>query len=129
MDWGTVRVGGAISDPDAQFAFALDEAWDAKNSITEIQKLITEKDVGKILIGLPKSLGGQDTASTAGAEKFIEKVRALGVEVETMDERFSSVAAGKTLGSQGIKEKDQRGMKDNMAAQLMLQQYLDTKNN
>jgi putative Holliday junction resolvase len=129
LDWGTVRVGGAISDPDGQFAFALEEALEAKTSIEEIKKLIAEKEVGKIIIGLPKSLGGQDTASTTGAEKFIEKVRQLGVEVETVDERFSSVAAGKALGSQGIKEKDQRGMKDNMAAQLMLQQYLDTKNN
>lgn len=126
LDWGTVRVGAAISDPDGKFAFPLQQVIGASDALEEIAKLVIELEVEKILIGLPKAMGGQETASTAKTEKFIEKVKLkTGLPVETMDERLSSVAAGNMLRDQGVSQRNQRGIKDNVAAQLMLQQYLE----
>lgn len=129
LDWGTVRVGAAVSDPDGKIAFPLEKHIESKNAVEEIKKIIDELQVEKVLIGLPKGLAGQDTQSTASTQEFIEALKSkIGQPIEILDERFSSVAAGKALASQGISEKDQRGIKDNIAAQIMLQQYLDTKN-
>ena len=68
-------------------------------------------------------------AATAQAEKFIAEVKTqIGRPVQLMDERFSSMAAGKTLTDQGMNQKDQRQIKDNIAAQIILQQYLENTN-
>src|SRR3989338_4450 len=128
LDWGTVRIGGAVSDPEGKFSFPLEKFIDSKNALAEIKQIISDLGVEKVLIGLPKGLAGQDTASTQSAEVFIALLKSQLVQpVEILDERFSSVAAGKTLASQGLSEKSQRDMKDNIAAQLMLQQYLYKK--
>lgn len=130
LDWGSVRIGAAVSDPDGKIAFPLSQIIDSKNSVEEIHKIVLELEVEKILVGLPIAMSGQDTESTAKAQVFINKVKAkTSIPVETADERLSSVGAGRALQQQGVREKDQRGIKDNISAQLMLQQYLDTKNN
>ena len=129
LDWGTVRVGAAVSDPEGKIAFPMEHILETKNSIEEIKKLATELQVEKILIGLPTNLSGESTASTDKTLRFIEKIKVeTGLPVESFDERFSSIGAGKVLSTSGMKEKDQREIKDNIAAQLMLQQYLDTNN-
>ena len=130
LDWGSVRIGAAVSDPAGRIAFPLSQVIARQDSLEEIEKIIRELEVEKILIGLPKGMSGQETESTVKAQGFIDKIKEkTGIMVETADERLSSVAAGKALTLQGVSEKDQRGVKDNIAAQLMLQQYLDTKNN
>lgn len=128
LDWGTVRVGAAISDPEGKFAFALEQVIPAAEAMAQISKIVADLEVEKIVIGLPKGLSGQDTESTAKAEKFIEKIKQkISLPVETLDERLSSVAAGKMLSGQGISQRNQKEIKDNVAAQIMLQQYLDKK--
>ena len=126
LDWGTVRVGAAVSDPDGMIAFPLDRFIERKNTVLEIKKLIDELAIEKVLVGVPKGLSGQDTESTGQARKFISELQAqIAPQIELLDERLSSVAAGKALRSQDIPEKDQRAIKDNIAAQIMLQEYLD----
>lgn len=128
LDWGTVRVGAAMSDEAGSLAFPLQDPLNSKTAIAEIKKLTEEYGIAKIIIGRPVAMSGQETESTAGAEKFGEKLKKLlPVPIEYVDERLSSVASGKSLHDQGIKEKDQRQLKDNIAAALLLQQYLDTK--
>jgi len=130
LDWGTVRIGGAISDPEGRMAFPLERFIDGKKAIEEIKQIVADSSVEKILIGLPVGLGGQDTESTEKARLFIEKVRSeTGLPVETLDERLSSVGAGKTLSGMGVSQKNQRDIKDNIAAQMMLDQYLNKKSN
>ncbi len=130
LDWGTVRIGAAVSDPDGKIAFPLDKFIESKNGVAEIKKIVDELEVEKILLGQPKNLSGGDTQTTDLVEKFRQD---LGLEVpcpiEYIDERFSSVGAAKTLGNQGLKEKSQRGLVDNLAAQQLLQSYLDAKRN
>lgn len=128
LDWGTVRVGAAISDPDGKIAFPLDGYIKAKQAFEEIKKLVDEKRVEKIIIGLPKSLSGENTASTISATEFAEKLKnTFPVSVEMVDERLSSQGASKTLSEQGKNLKQQKDLVDNLAAAQMLQTYLDTK--
>lgn len=129
LDWGTQRIGAAVSDPSGTIAFPLDQFIESKNAIDEIKKIISELSVEKVLLGLPKGLSGQNTKSTDLVYKFLERLKdEISLPVELLDERFSSISAGKILVEQGLSQKDQRAIKDNIAAQLMLQQYLDTKN-
>src|ERR1051326_936526 len=98
LDWGTVRMGAAISDPDAKIAFPLDHYLETKNALNEIKNLVQAMDVGKIVIGMPKSLSGQDSNSSNSVKQFIQRLQdAVDCEIDTMDERFSSVAAHKVL--------------------------------
>ncbi|HTL39724.1 MAG TPA: Holliday junction resolvase RuvX [Methylomirabilota bacterium] len=128
LDWGTVRIGAAVSDPDGKIAFPLDHFIESQKATSEIKKIISELQVDKIVVGMPKGLSGQSTQSTESVKDFISKLQQqVSAQFEVLDERFSSVAAGKTLASDGMPEKDQRSIKDNIAAQIMLQQYLDTK--
>ena len=129
LDWGTVRIGVAISDPDGKIAFPLDQSIENKNAILEIKKVIEEKEVGKILIGLPKSLSGGTNKSTESVEQFLSKLQEhIICPIEYIDERLSTVGASKILTEQGVSQKEQRGLIDNLTAQQMLQQYLDVKN-
>jgi putative Holliday junction resolvase len=127
LDWGTVRIGAAISDPEGKIAFPLEKFIDSKNAVAEIKSLVEEKEVEKILLGIPKSLAGTDTESTKLAQKFGESLQGLGIPVENFDERLSSQGASKFLSSLGFNQKQQRGKVDNLAASQMLQAYLDTK--
>src|SRR5688500_11343864 len=130
LDWGTVRVGAAISDQGGKIAFPLDHILETKNAVEEIKNISSELQVEKIIVGLPTSLKGDKTESTDKTLKFIEHLKAEHcLTIELFDERFRSVEAGKILSNDVMKEKDQREFKDNIASQLMLQQYLDTKNN
>jgi len=129
IDWGSVRVGVAISDPESKIAFAFDRYIKNKNAVSEISTIVSEKDVGKIIIGRPKSLAGSETQSTQEVENFVKQLEyKVSCPIEYVDERLSSVGASKTLDEEGVSQKKQRDLVDNLAAQQMLQSYLDTKN-
>lgn len=128
LDWGTVRVGIAMSDEDQKLAFPLQHTLESAKAIDDIQGLVEEYGVESIVMGMPISLKGTSTESTEKAKKFAQKLQErLKIDIQFVDERFSSVASTTALHEQDIKEAEQRRIKDNIAAALMLQQYLDTK--
>ena len=127
LDWGDVRVGLAISDEDQKIAFPLDKIIDRKDAVAEIKSIILQYSVGKVILGLPITLSGQTGNSAEKVKQFASELnKEIGIRIEFVDERFSSVGAGKILAVGGMSEKDQRQIKDNIAAQQILQQYLDT---
>lgn len=129
LDWGEVRIGAAVSDLSGKIAFPLDKIIESKNAVDEIKQLVGTLEVEKILIGNPKKLSGGEGESSKKVAKFIENLKAqIELPIETLDERFTSVEAGKRLAEQGLKEQEQRTIKDNIAAQIILQQYLDKIN-
>jgi putative Holliday junction resolvase len=128
VDWGTVRVGVAMTDEEQKLAFPLQHTLETKTAGDEIRKLTEEYQIERILVGLPLSLQGQQGESAQKAQKFGDDLaKRTGLQVEYVDERFSSVASTQALHEQDIKEKDQRQIKDNISAALLLQQYLDNK--
>lgn len=129
LDWGAVRIGAAVSDPDGKIAFPLDHFIENKNAIAEIKKIIGDLKAEKIIIGMPINLAGEEGFTASKVKKFVEDLqKQVSCSLELLDERFSSVEAGKRLSEQGMNEKDQRGIKDNLAAQILLQRYLNISN-
>ncbi|OGE80140.1 MAG: hypothetical protein A2660_01685 [Candidatus Doudnabacteria bacterium RIFCSPHIGHO2_01_FULL_45_18] len=126
LDWGEVRIGAAVSDEDGRIAFPLDKIIPNKNAKSEIKELIDRLEIKKIIIGLPKTLKGAEAKSAQKLKKFVRSLEpVLSVPIDLVDERFTTVEASKKLRAQGMSEKQQRAIKDNIAAQIMLQQYLN----
>jgi putative holliday junction resolvase len=129
LDWGTVRVGVAISDPEGKMAFPLDRPVKSSDAANEIKKICEQNQVEKILLGMPYKLDKGKGQSSDQVKAFQGKLeQKINLPVELLDERFSTVAAGRLLTEQGLSQKDQREIKDNIAAQIILQQYLDSNN-
>lgn len=126
LDWGTVRIGAAVSDPEGKIAFPLDKFIKSEDAEEEIKNIERDLHIEKIIIGYPKNLEGEEGASARKVGEFVSNLKKNVVsDIEMLDERFSSVEAGKKLLSAGISQEKQRGIKDNIAAQIMLQSYLD----
>ena len=130
LDWGTRRIGVAISDDERRFAVGL-AVWpgDASDFLPLLKSTLSEEDISLIVIGLPLTLQGSEGESAQAARKFADIVRGLGVEVTFADERFTSFQASRSLAQVGVNQKKQRGKLDMAAAVLLLQSFLDEQVN
>lgn len=117
IDYGEKRIGLAISDESGTLAREL-IILSPKEFWQQIQQLINDQEVNKIALGWPLNMSGQETKKTLEVKHFKEKLeRHLGISVDIIDERLSSVMAGHLPG--GHKDVD------SLAAQILLQNYLD----
>ena len=95
---------------------------------SEILNIVIEKNVHKIVVGLPLTLKGKHSDQTKVVQKFIEKLKqAVKIPVIHIDERLSSVAAVRSLKEMGVKTGHEKGRIDETAAAIILQEYLDSK--
>ncbi|MBK6765821.1 MAG: Holliday junction resolvase RuvX [bacterium] len=129
LDWGTRRIGVAISDEQRRLAVGL-AVWPAEESAfsPHLKALLNEEEIGLIVVGLPLSLSGSEGPSAVSARRFADSVATLGVPVKLHDERFTSYSASSSLSKAGITQKKQRGKLDMAAAVLLLQSFLDELN-
>ena len=94
----------------------------------EIINTSKEKNANIIVVGLPLTLRGKQSKQTEIVQNFIEKLTRLGnIPVVPVDERFSSIAAKKSLQQQGVKTGHEKGRVDETAAAIILQEYLDSQ--
>ena len=95
IDYGTRRVGLALSDPLKMIASPYGTIINKGNSnlIVEIERIIAAEDVEQTIIGLPLGMAGQITEQTKKVEEFADKLIARGIAIGYEDERWSSVAA------------------------------------
>ncbi len=130
LDYGEKRVGLALSDPlgiTAQPLSLLDRENDPK-VIGEIEKLIGPHEVELVLVGLPISLSGKDSPQTKRTRRFISKLRKrLSVKVIHWDERLSTAEADRALRDMEVRPRERKKRRDVVAAQLILQGYLDQR--
>jgi putative holliday junction resolvase len=121
IDYGTKRVGLAISDETLTLAREL-AILSPKEFFAQIQGLVQEHEISEIILGLPLNMSGEDTQKTAEVREFKKSLEELiTVPVILRDERLSSVMASNMPGGQTNV--------DSLAAQIVLQNYLDqTKN-
>lgn len=122
IDFGTKRTGLAISDENGRMAVVKDTIIGCGQDevVERIKETVVTDKVEVVVVGLPLGLNSQHTEMTAEVERFVEKLRAhLGVPVQTFDERLTTAMARKLL--QGMKQED----RDKVAAQIMLQNFLD----
>jgi len=125
VDQGEKRIGLAISDETGTIAQSIGYV----TSIAELLKVATDRGAGRILVGLPKRLDGTASPQTERVESFIETLKSTTpLPVLKWDERLTTAQATRVLLEGNVRRKDRREKIDQLAAQLMLQSYLDLQN-
>ena len=125
VDFGTKRVGLAISDPLGLTARPL-SVVSRSTAVEEVVNLVKEQDIGTIVVGLPTGLSGGEGMSATEARKLADELgTATGVDVVLVDERFTSRLAEVALLESGMKRRKRRETVDKVAAAIILQDYLD----
>ena len=128
IDVGKARVGVARCDADGLLAVPVETVPRNEASVARITALATEYDAFEVLVGLPVSLSGGDTASTADARAFAgELATATGRPVRLVDERLSTVSAHAALRESGRSQRSSRRIVDQVAAVVLLQQAIDVE--
>ncbi len=127
LDYGTARVGVALSDPLRITAQPL-EVWGAHDPdlLDKVRFLVVEREVEAVVVGLPLSLAGRETASTEGARRLAQQVsEAVDIPVHLSDERFTSKTANEVLIAGKVRRQRRKQVVDKVAAAVMLQHWLD----
>jgi putative Holliday junction resolvase len=130
IDFGGKRTGLAVTDPLQIIATAL-ETVDTHHLYEFLKKYLVKEQVEKIIIGYPLNLNDTPTHATPLVDAAVKRLNKLfpQVPVEKVDERFSSRRASEAMLEMGMKKKDrrQKGNTDQIAATLLLQEYLNTR--
>jgi putative Holliday junction resolvase len=122
IDFGTVRIGLAVSDPLGATAQPLDVVASDVDAVVERAR---ELEVGEIVVGLPLRTSGEAGPEAVAARDFARDVEeASGIPVQLWDERLSSVQAEKVMGGTA---RSRRGSVDKVAAAIVLQSFLDAR--
>jgi putative Holliday junction resolvase len=126
VDFGKARIGLAISDELRLLAHPLETISAAGDATKRIARIVRERKINIVVVGIPKKMGGETGKAANEAFEFVEKLRAvLPCEVVTWDERLTTVAAQRALRETGKGVRDTRQIIDQVAAQMILQGYLD----
>ena len=130
VDVGTVRVGLARSDPDGLLATPLEtvqRGGDVAAVVARIHTLAAELDAVELIVGLPLSLRGTDTASTGDARRVAALLADGERPVRLVDERLTTVSAQSALHASGRNARGSRRVIDQVAAVILLQHALDAE--
>ncbi len=129
FDFGEQRIGVAVGEHIIAQAQALTSIDHESNNVrfNRIAELIDEWHPKLLVVGLPLSLAGEETAITQLCKKFARRLNGrFNLPVMMVDERYSSVAASDLLKQAGIKGCSQKAHLDQVAAQTILQSYFDS---
>ena len=128
IDFGTRRVGCAVSDPRRLIATPLEvrERRDQTQDARYFTKLVEDHEIDRIVVGLPVHVNGREGNSAKQARNFGDWLASVTkLDVFYHDERYSTVEADEALMSVGYNRKKRAGLRDMIAAQILLQSYLD----
>lgn len=128
VDFGRARIGVAISDELGMLAHPLETIPGARIDVAlkRVAELAKEKQVERVVMGMPRHMSGEMGAAAEEATAFANKLRPmLSCELVLWDERLTTTAANRALREAGQKTKHTRGIVDQVAAQMILQGYLD----
>ena len=120
LDYGSARCGCAISDPTGTVATPIDAVQrpGTRRGLQRLRALVRERDVERVVVGLPLSLSGEDSEQTCEARAFAGRLAEVigdGVPVELYDERLTTRLAQRTGG---------RASEDSRAAAHLLEGWL-----
>lgn len=131
FDFGEKKIGVAVSDAlniTAQSVGVI-ERRGIKNDIKKIQDLVREYEAVKLIVGLPLNMDGTKGKSAKLAIDFVEAVKKeIQVDVEMIDERLTSAQGERILLEADMSREKRKKNIDKIAAQLILQSYLDLHN-
>ncbi len=129
IDFGTVRIGVAISDPMRTIASPLDNynRRDERGDAAYFRRLAEEEAIARFVVGLPVHLDGRESQKSIQAREFgtwLEQT--TGVPVDYFDERFTTNQAQQYLIGARLSKKKRKARLDKLAAQIMLAAYLES---
>jgi putative Holliday junction resolvase len=119
LDYGSARCGCAVSDPTGTLATPIDpiERPATRRGFARLTELVRNREVERIVVGLPLGLSGADTDQTREARAFADRLAgAVSVPVEMYDERFTTAIAARSG--------DARTSEDSRAAAVLLEDWL-----
>jgi putative Holliday junction resolvase len=118
LDYGSARCGVAVSDPTGTLATPLEPVLrpNTRKGFNRLLSLIRAREPARVVVGLPLSLSGHDSAQTAETRAFADRLgAALGLPVELYDERFTTTLAQRRPGA---------ATEDSRAAAVLLEDWL-----
>lgn len=129
IDLGDARVGVAASDDLGMLAHPLETIpTKSTNALERVLALAGERSAATIVVGMPRNMNGSLGPAAEKAKAFIEELkRATSIPVVAWDERLSTVSAQRALQEAGRNAKKQRAVIDQVAAQIILQSWLDSQ--
>jgi len=128
LDIGEKRIGVALSDPGGILASPLTiiNRRDDKADTEAILDIVTQHQVGKIVVGLPLSMNGRAGRQAEQVENFTQELcQHIDIPVEYRDERLSTVSARRMMREGNSKRAGRKVRYDAVAAAIILQSYLD----
>ena len=131
IDYGSARVGVAVSDPLCVFASPLETVPSAK-IIDYLQKYSKTETITRFVVGYPLNLNGAPAQAAADVDRFLKTLKKAfpDVQISLEDERFTSVLAHRAMIDGGMKKSERRDKAsvDKISAAIILQSYLDKQN-
>ena len=130
FDYGTKRVGIAVTDPLQLIATALDTVH-AKDVLTYVKTYLSGEAVAAFVVGMPRQVDGTESESAQHVRGFVRSLRRTfpTIPVETIDERFTSKMASASISQSGMtkKRRQDKALIDRVSAVLILQSYLERR--
>lgn len=134
LDFGDKTIGVAVSDPFGWTAQGVEiirreNPAEFKKSMRRLAELVEEYQVETIVLGYPKNLDGSEGERCVKTQDFCERIKRRFPKLEVLlwDERFSTIAAERSLREVGLNHEKRKSVIDKMAAMHILQGYLDSK--
>ncbi|HLK85115.1 MAG TPA: Holliday junction resolvase RuvX [Candidatus Binataceae bacterium] len=128
IDYGRKRIGLAVSEGDHAYPVGTIERRSFIRDIELIRIQLASRDVSLIVVGLPINMDGSEGPSAAAARTFAERLaEAIGIPVEMYDERLTTVEALDRLRDASISRAKRKGLRDALAATVMLQGWLEAR--
>ncbi len=128
VDTGAVRIGLSISDPDRKIAFPLATytRQGRERDAAYFRALVKAEGIVGLVVGLPVHLSGKEGQEATEARAFAAWLtQTTGLPARFWDERFTTVEAESALWAAGLTHKQRKARRDKVAAQMLLQAYLD----
>lgn len=131
LDFGSKTVGVAITDPLLITAQELETIVREKPSalratLRRIVEIVEQYDVGQIVLGLPLNMNDEEGERVEATKDFAEQLRKrISVPIDFIDERLTTIEADEILAEQGVPKSERKKVIDQVAAAIMLREYLD----
>lgn len=132
VDFGAARTGLAYSDDLGMYAVGMGniKSYNVERAAADVAKKAEDIRADKIVIGKPINMDGSEGEKARLSENFGVLVsNYTSIPIEFFDERLTTVMAHQILGNSGIKAKDRKNVVDSLAAELILQGYMDMQKN
>ena len=133
IDYGEARLGVAITDPlniTAQGLETIQRNGSDKIILRRLDEILAEYEIDTIVVGMPLNLKGEKTVRAEVTDQFIHKLKCKynKLEIVSVDERLTTVAAHKTMNFLDVNKNKKRDIVDTISAVYILETYINKKN-